>query len=81
MSATGWPKKMILLCATGAGVGYAPIIPGTVATLVAVPFSIGLNRLANVSLLAASATLVVAILCAISLAGKAAEILQKKTLE
>jgi len=69
---------MILLCATGAGVGYAPIIPGTVATLVAIPFSICLNQLADVSLLAASVTLVVAIVCAICLAGKAAEILQKK---
>ena len=69
---------MILLCATGAGVGYAPIIPGTVATLVAIPFSICLNQLADVSLLAASVTLVVAIVCAISLAGKAAEILQQK---
>ena len=68
---------MILLCATGAGVGYAPI-PGTVATLVAIPFSICLNQLADISLLAASVTLVVAIVCAICLAGKAAEILQKK---
>lgn len=75
--ATGLRRKMILLCATGAGVGYAPI-PGTVATLVAIPFSICLNQLADISLLAASVTLVVAIVCAICLAGKAAEILQKK---
>ena len=78
MPATGLPRKIVLLCATGAGVGYAPIIPGTVATLVAMPLSIGLNRLAEVSLFAASITLVAAILCAISLAGKAAEILQRK---
>src|SRR5262245_63466789 len=47
-------------------------------TLVAVPLSIGVNQLAEVSLAVAITTLVVAILCATRLAGKAAEILQQK---
>jgi hypothetical protein len=37
---------LILLCATAGGVvGYVPIFPGTVGTLVAIPFSLGSTRI------------------------------------
>lgn len=76
--ATGLQRRLTLFCATGAGAGYAPIIPGTIGTLVAVPLSIGFNQLADVSLAVAGLALGVAILSAVALAGKAAEILQQK---
>ena len=76
--ATGLLQKVVLLCATGAGVGYVPVVPGTVGTLAAIPLSACLNRLADISLLAAGTILVLAILCAISFAGKAADILRQK---
>jgi phosphatidylglycerophosphatase A len=72
------PGRLIILVTTAGGVGYLPIFPGTAGTLVAIPLSLGLNRLANVSLLLASLTLVVAIFCAIALAAKAAELLGQK---
>jgi phosphatidylglycerophosphatase A len=75
---TSLQRKWVLLCATAGGVGYTPIFPGTVGTLVAIPFSLGLNRLANLSLLLASLTLVVVIFCAIALAAKAAGLLGQK---
>jgi phosphatidylglycerophosphatase A len=70
--------KLILLCATAGGVGYVPIFPGTVGTLVAIPFSLGLNRLAEFSLAIATMVLVCAIFCAIALATKAAGLLHQK---
>ena len=55
-----------------------PIFPGTVGTLVAIPFSLGLNRLAEFSPPIATIALVGAIFCAIALATKAARLLQQK---
>lgn len=42
---------------TGAGAGYAPIAPGTAGTVVALPVSFTLNRIAATSLLLGIATL------------------------
>ena len=75
---TSFQRRLTLFCATGAGVGYAPIFPGTVGTLAAVPLSIGLNEFVNASLLLAVVILVVAVFCAIGLSGRAAEILAQK---
>ncbi|HZD40320.1 MAG TPA: phosphatidylglycerophosphatase A [Terriglobales bacterium] len=44
-------RKIILTLATGLGVGYFPLFPGTLGTLLALPLSIALNRLATASLL------------------------------
>ncbi|TMB64548.1 MAG: hypothetical protein E6J54_27640 [Deltaproteobacteria bacterium] len=44
-------RKIVLVLATNAGAGYAPRIPGTLGTLVAIPLSLGLNQMAVVSLL------------------------------
>lgn len=70
--------KLILIAATGAGVGNFPFFPGTIGTLLALPLSLALNHLAALSLLSGSIVLVAAIFCAIWLAGKAGEILRQK---
>jgi phosphatidylglycerophosphatase A len=70
--------KLILLSASGAGAGYFPLFPGTVGTLVAIPFSLALNHLATFSLAMAAVILVAVIFCAIWLADRASEILQQK---
>lgn len=75
---TSLSGKLVLLCVTGGGVGYIPLFPGTAGTLVAIPFSFGLNRIANISLLLASITLVVTISCAVFLADKSAALLGQK---
>jgi len=43
---------------TGAGAGYLPWAPGTAGTLVAIPLSLGLNRIAGASLYLALFTLI-----------------------
>lgn len=63
---------------TGGGAGYVPGLPGTIGTLVAVPFSIALNRLAAEKLPLASAIVVVSILCAIRASTRGAAILGQK---
>ncbi|HSK31213.1 MAG TPA: phosphatidylglycerophosphatase A [Candidatus Limnocylindria bacterium] len=75
---TSFQQRIVLLSATGAGAGYFPLFPGTVGTLVAVPFSLALNRLAAYSIGLAGITLVAAIFCAIWLSNKAGKILQQK---
>jgi phosphatidylglycerophosphatase A len=70
--------KLILLCATAGSVGYVPIFPGTVGTLVAMPFSLCLNRLGECSPAIATMALVGAIFCAIALATKAAGLLHRQ---
>lgn len=75
---TSLPGKLVLLCVTAGGVGYIPFFPGTAGTLVAIPFSFGLNRIAEISLLLASITLVVTISCAVFLADKSAALLGQK---
>jgi hypothetical protein len=39
-------QKAVLFLVTGAGVGYIPRLPGTLGTMIAIPFSLALNRIA-----------------------------------
>lgn len=75
---TSLQGKLVLLGATAGGIGYTPIFPGTVGTVAAIPFSFGLTRLAEVSVLGATIVLVFTIFSAIALATKASELLQQK---
>jgi phosphatidylglycerophosphatase A len=77
-SVTPIQRKIVLLSASGAGVGYFPFFPGTMGTLIAIPVSIALNRLASLSITLAVLVLVMAIYCAITLSSKACEILGQK---
>jgi len=70
--------RFFLFLATGFGVGYLPPLPGTAASLLAVPLSLGLNALASISLPIAVLTLAAAICCAIWLSTRAALILEQK---
>lgn len=70
--------KIIIFVASGAGAGYVPFFPGTVATLIAIPLSIGLNYLAGYSLIAGGATLGGSIIASMALAGKASRLLGQK---
>ena len=38
MTTGPWKNKLILLAATGFGLGYSPVAPGTLGTLAALPF-------------------------------------------
>jgi len=71
-------SKIILFFVTGFYVGYFPRLPGTAGTLVAIPFSLGINRMASVSLPLALLTLVTAISCAIWLSTRGAVILGQR---
>jgi phosphatidylglycerophosphatase A len=71
-------RKIVVFLVTGGGAGYFPKFPGTVGTLVAVPISLGVNRIAGTSLPVAVLTLAAAIFCAITLATKGAEIFAQK---
>jgi phosphatidylglycerophosphatase A len=75
---TTFQERAVLFFVTGAGAGYFPRIPGTIGTLVAIPFSLALNHIAvsNVSL--AVVILLGSIVCAISLSTKGAAILKQK---
>ena len=68
----------MLFCATGAGAGYFPRMPGTMGTVVAIPFSLGLNRVATHRFLLALFILIAAIVFAIWSADEAAKILKQK---
>jgi len=74
---TVW-RKAVLFCVTGGGAGYVPRLPGTIGTLVAVPFSIALYRLAAEKLPLASAIVVLSVLCAIRASTRGAAILGQK---
>jgi phosphatidylglycerophosphatase A len=63
---------------TGAGAGYLPWFPGTAGTLVALPLSLALNRIAGASLSLGLLTLAAFMLIAIWLADKGEEILGEK---
>lgn len=71
-------KKFILFSATGAGAGYFPLFPGTIGTLVAIPISLALNRLASVTVWPALIALLLAVFGAISVATAASQILRQK---
>ena len=71
-------RNIFLLLASGGGVGFLPHIPGTLGTLIAIPLSLGLNHLAATDTLTAAVALGGLVLVAIALAGRAAQILEKK---
>ncbi|MBI2987132.1 MAG: phosphatidylglycerophosphatase A [Deltaproteobacteria bacterium] len=64
--------------ATGAGTGYFPCFPGTVGTLLAVPLSLALNRIATASLPLSLLTLVAFVVGAAWFCQKGEEILREK---
>jgi phosphatidylglycerophosphatase A len=72
------PPGLVLLAASGAGVGYLPRCPGTFGTLLAIPFSLALNQLAFHSPYLAVLALIALTACAIWWSGKAAELLASK---
>lgn len=71
-------RKTTLVIVTGAGIGYARYFPGTMGTVLAVPISLGLNRIAEASPLLAVAILAGATLCAVKLSTDAAQIMAQK---
>ena len=71
-------RNIILLLASGGGVGFLPYFPGTLGTLIAIPLSLGLNRLAATDASTAAFALAGLMLIAISLADQAARILGAK---
>jgi phosphatidylglycerophosphatase A len=71
-------RQIVLLAATGAGIGYLPWLPGTFGTCLAIPLSLALNQLAAHAPLSALIALLGFIACAIWLSGKAAAILGVK---
>jgi phosphatidylglycerophosphatase A len=71
-------QKAVLFSVTGAGSGYFPRLPGTVGTLVAIPFSLALNRIAVSNLPLALVIVVASIFCAIWLSTQAASVLKQK---
>ena len=75
---SGISVRITLFFASGFGVGYLPRLPGTAGTLVAIPFSLGLNKLASVFFPIALLTLAAAICCAIWLSTRAALILGQR---
>jgi phosphatidylglycerophosphatase A len=71
-------QKFTLILASGGGVGFLPFLPGTLGTLVALPISVAINRLAERQRIMAVLALLSLILIAIVLADQAARILQIK---
>jgi len=71
-------RTVILFFATGAGTGYFPWFPGTTGTLLAVPLSFALNRIATSSLALALLTLTAFIVTATWLCKMGEEIFQEK---
>jgi phosphatidylglycerophosphatase A len=71
-------RRAVLLFVTGAGAGYFPRMPGTIGTLVAVPFSLALNRIAVRNFPLAACIVAAAIICAVWLSTKGAGILKQK---
>ena len=63
---------------TGAGVGYVPRLPGTVGTMVAVPLSLGLNRIGESNSFLATVLLIGSIAAAVWLCTQLASMLKQK---
>ena len=70
-------RKATLVIVTGVGLGYTRYFPGTMGTILAVPISLGLNRIAEVTPLLAIGILAGATAGVIKLSTDAAEILQQ----
>jgi phosphatidylglycerophosphatase A len=71
-------QRAVLFVVTGAGAGYFPRLPGTIGTLVAIPFSLALNRVAASNFPLAVLMVVGSVFCAIWLSTKGAAILKQK---
>ena len=71
-------QRAVLFFVTGAGVGYFPRFPGTIGTLVAIPFSLALNHIAVRNFPLAVAIVVGSIFGAIWLSTQSARILKQK---
>lgn len=71
-------RKLVLFVVSGAGLGYAPWIPGTAGTVLAILPSMGLNLIAAQSPSTAALVLVAAIGCAVGLSTRGAAILRQK---
>ena len=71
-------QRAVKFFVTGAGAGYFPRFPGTIGTLVAIPFSLALNRVAVSNFPLAVLIVVGSIVCAIWLSAKGAGILKQK---
>jgi phosphatidylglycerophosphatase A len=71
-------RCFVLILASGGGVGFLPFIPGTLGTLIAIPLSLALNRLAAAEVAAAVLALLGLVFVAIGLADRTARILGKK---
>lgn len=71
-------RNIALLLASGMGVGFSPYLPGTLGTLIALPLSLAINRLAAVEFILSVAALIGLTLVAIGLADHAARLLATK---
>ena len=71
-------QRAVLFFVTGGGAGYVPLLPGTIGTLVAIPFSLALNRVALINFPLAVSMVVGSVFCAIWLSTKGAGILKQK---
>lgn len=71
-------SKFVLWLATGGPAGHSPVAPGTCGTLVGVPFSLGLNWVAALSLTSSLALLLAFTAGAIWVSGRAAALMAQK---
>lgn len=71
-------RKIVLFLASGCGVGYLPYCPGTFGTVVAVPVSLLVNRIAMANPWLSAVLLAALSSIAICLAGQAARVLGTK---
>jgi phosphatidylglycerophosphatase A len=71
-------RRAVLFLVTGAGVGYIPRLPGTLGTMIAIPFSLALNRIALGDFPLATMMLIGSIGVAVCLCTRAAGILKQK---
>jgi phosphatidylglycerophosphatase A len=71
-------RRAVLFLVTGAGVGYLPRLPGTLGTLVAIPLSLALNRIAVNNFALAVSIAAGSIFCAIALSTQGARFLKQK---
>lgn len=71
-------NKVVLLLVTRAGIGYIPRLPGTVGTIIAIPFSLALNRIALSNFLVATVLLIGSVAGAVWLCSQFAGMLNQK---
>ena len=71
-------RNITLLLASGGGIGFLPYIPGTLGTLIAIPVSLAINRLAATEPLLAAGALLGLTFVAIGVADQAARFLATK---